>query len=187
LSSDLGQLIPEFVPFANDLVLAAGRAGLQPRVTSTRRSSAEQTRLYNRYLAGASRYPAAPPGTSAHEFGYAFDLVTSPLEALPDVGAYWKSMGGVWFPSDEVHFEYPGFKAARSASKPDSVLDFATGFIPYVGGAQLALSVLGLVLPDLEQTEIVDILMRPSQHLDVWGAISPVLSDYAMIRSLLTQ
>jgi hypothetical protein len=111
VGANLSTLIPELQPFARDLVRAAGAAGLFPRITSTRRSYAEQTRLYNRYLAGQSEFPAAPPGRSAHEYGFAFDMIVSPLSALPDVGDYWKQLGGIWHPSDVVHFEYPGFSA----------------------------------------------------------------------------
>lgn len=118
MSASISQLIPELQPFARDLVGAAGAAGLQPRITSTRRSTAEQTRLYRRYLAGLNPFPVAPPGTSAHEFGFAFDMVVSPLDALTDVGAYWQAQGGIWGGefSDPVHFEYPGFSKPRASS-----------------------------------------------------------------------
>lgn len=95
---------------ARELLAAAGAARLLPRVTSTRRSHAAQERLYRRWISGLSPLPAAPPGTSAHEYGYAFDLVTSPFDALSDVGYTWQSWGGVWGGNrDPVHFEYPGF------------------------------------------------------------------------------
>src|SRR5215468_9724699 len=96
---------------ARALVDAAGAARLNPRVTSTLRSHAEQERLYRRYLQGLQPLPVAPPGSSAHEFGYAFDMIVSPMEALTDVGATWQSWGGKWGGqfSDPVHFEYPGF------------------------------------------------------------------------------
>ena len=33
------------------------------------------------------------------------------MDALPDVGRYWTSQGGVWGGefNDPIHFEYPGF------------------------------------------------------------------------------
>jgi hypothetical protein len=103
-------LIPEMREFATALVNAAGAAGLQPRVTSTRRSHAAQVRLYRRYLTGLSPLPAAPPGQSAHEYGYAFDMVVTPFEALEDVGYTWQTWGGIWpGAADPVHFQYPGF------------------------------------------------------------------------------
>lgn len=103
-------LIDELQEPARDLVSASGAAGLLPRVTSTKRSRASQERLFRRWQSGLSPFPAAPPGTSAHEYGYAFDMVVSPFEALTDVGATWMSWGGVWGGQvDPVHFEYPGF------------------------------------------------------------------------------
>ena len=110
MSADLNQLIPEFQPYAKAFIQAVGNARLLPQVTSTRRSRAEQARLYDNYLARGGRgLPAAPPGTSAHEFGYAFDMVVTPQSMLGLVGAYWRQLGGIWFPSDPVHFQYPGF------------------------------------------------------------------------------
>ena len=109
MATDLGLLIPEFEPYARELVTLAGQAGLQPRVTSTLRSYSEQKRLYTRFLAGLSQFPAAPPGRSAHEYGYAFDMVVTPFDALADVGGAWLEAGGIWHASDAVHFEFPGF------------------------------------------------------------------------------
>src|SRR5260370_28493697 len=103
-------LIPELQDAARQLVQGAGEDGLQPRVTSTRRSPTQQARLYRRWLSGLSPLPAAPPGTSAHEFGFAFDMVVTPFEALADVGYTWQQWGGVWGSDrDPVHFQYPGF------------------------------------------------------------------------------
>jgi D-alanyl-D-alanine carboxypeptidase len=104
----LDDLVPELAPFAHALVDAAGAAGLQPRITSTVRTRSEQARLYRRFLAGAAGFPVAPPGYSAHEYGEAFDMVTSPMEALADVGYTWQTWGGGWNPADAVHFELPG-------------------------------------------------------------------------------
>lgn len=131
MSASISQLIPELQPFATDLLRAAGAAGLLPRITSTRRSTAEQTRLYRRYQQGLQQYPVAPPGTSAHEFGYAFDMVISPLDYLPDVGSYWKEQGGVWGGefNDPIHFEYPGFKdflASQSGATDSTLYKVAT-------------------------------------------------------------
>jgi hypothetical protein len=117
MGNSISSLIPELQPFCRDLIAAAGAARLMPQLTSTRRSHAEQERLYRRYLAGQQAYPVARPGTSAHEYGWAFDMVVSPLYELADVGALWESWGGIWggHPHkrgsgyDPVHFEYPGF------------------------------------------------------------------------------
>src|SRR6516225_4518445 len=127
MSASLSALQPDLQPFARALIDAAGAAGYMPRVTSTRRSHAEQERLYRRYLAGSQPYPVARPGTSAHEYGWAFDMVVSPMEGLYDVGAYWEWMGGVWrgHPTragssfDPVHFEYPGWRSFVNWGAPD--------------------------------------------------------------------
>lgn len=119
MSASLGALVPALRPYARALVDLAGRAGLQPRVTSTRRSHAEQARLYRRYLAGQQQYPVAPPGSSAHEFGMAFDMITSAMNLadLADLGKVWVSWGGVWGGDfdDPIHFELPGFAHAVRA------------------------------------------------------------------------
>lgn len=147
MSANIGALIPEMQPYARELVRAAGAAGLLPRVTSTLRTRAEQTRLYRRFLAGAAQYPVAPPGTSAHEYGYAFDMVVSPLEELEySVKDYWLSLGGVWSRSDAVHFEYPGFRE-----------DYAAGNIPVDKPAlgEIANVLGGAVVPGLSEAQFV--------------------------------
>lgn len=113
MSSSLSGLIPQLQPFAQALIRYAGASGMAPRVTSTRRSSSEQLRLYRNFLSGHSQYPVAPPGTSAHEFGFAFDMLTNYAEYLPRLGQVWESWGGVWGGrfKDPIHFEFPGFKS----------------------------------------------------------------------------
>ena len=178
MSTSLNALIPEFRPFARALVDAAGAAGLMPRVTSTLRSRAEQERLYRHYQQGLQTLPVAPPGTSAHEYGFALDMVVSPMEALTDVGRWWESNGGVWGGEfhDPVHFEYPGF-ALESAATPfepslyDKVLNFAISFVPLVGETQLAVTVLGFFLPGLSQSTLADMIENPLLHLERWAAV----------------
>jgi len=117
MAARIDLLSPELRDAARALVDAAGVARLQPRVTSTLRSHAEQVRLYRRYLAGAAGFPVAPPGQSAHEYGEAFDMVVSPMEALADVGYTWQTWGGGWNPADAIHFELPG-ASERAAAHP---------------------------------------------------------------------
>ncbi len=175
MSASLSELIPDLQPFARDLVDAAGAAGLQPRVTSTRRSYAEQKRLYDRSLAGLSPYPAAPPGHSAHEYGYALDMIVSPMSALADVGDYWQQQGGIWGAArDPVHFEFPGFQedmgpqidAAQTAddynpSTIDKIMDMGISFAgpigEAIGGMDLVQS-LGFT-----HSEAIDLLAHPSK------------------------
>jgi hypothetical protein len=61
------------------------------------------------------KYPVAPPYTSAHEYGFAFDMVADTTENLHDLGYVWTTWGGLWSAHDEVHFEYPGFVASAFA------------------------------------------------------------------------
>ena len=90
-------------PYFKWLVDTAHALGLDPRVTSTVRSRNEQRVLYDRYLRGQSRFPAAPPGRSLHERGLAIDLVSRDPELL---GRYWTYyIGGRWSPSDSVHYD----------------------------------------------------------------------------------
>jgi hypothetical protein len=76
------------------------------QLTSTWRSPADQARLYEAFLRGEARYPAAPPGQSSHQFGRAFDYV-APDEILQQLGALWESVGGRWGGrfGDAIHFE----------------------------------------------------------------------------------
>lgn len=145
-------LIQEMQPFARSLVSAAGAAGLQPRVTSTRRTYAAQARLYRRFLAGLSPYPAAPPGTSSHEFGYAFDMVCTPLESLSDVGYTWETWGGIWGGNfgDEVHFEFPGFVVPSQL--PAQVAGAAASLLPGPAGILASVSPEPLFVYDPKRT-----------------------------------
>lgn len=97
-------LHPDLRPYFEYLVQVARDANLNPRVTSTYRSTADQTRLYKAYVAGKSKFPAAPPGRSLHEQGRAIDIVCDDLEWL---GRVWESWGGRWGGRfrDPIHFE----------------------------------------------------------------------------------
>jgi len=135
VAASLRSLHPSFRPFATQLILEAGQAGLQPRVTSTRRSRREQNFLYRRFLAGQSQYPVAPPGSSAHEYGLAFDVVVQPYGALSDLGNRWEELGGVWGGrfGDPIHFEPPGFSrpsARRAGTLQSSAELVASLFVP---------------------------------------------------------
>lgn len=90
-------------PYFKWLVDVGHALKIDPRVTSTVRTRREQQALYDRFLAGRSRFPAAPPGRSLHERGLAMDLVSRDNALL---GAYWKHyLGGRWSAKDYVHFD----------------------------------------------------------------------------------
>lgn len=66
----------------------------------------DQARLYRAYINGESQYPAAPPGTSYHEYGRAFDLKADKF-ILAYLGQVWTSWGGTWGAKfgDPIHFQ----------------------------------------------------------------------------------
>jgi LAS superfamily LD-carboxypeptidase LdcB len=95
---------------AEQLRALALAAGLNPKVTSVKRSTATQRRLYDAYIHGRSIYPAAKPGTSKHERGLAFDMVLNVPRDHPayrQLGEIWEKAGGRWGGrfKDEIHFE----------------------------------------------------------------------------------
>lgn len=107
----LTSLDPRMRPYAEYLYRVAEYYGLEPRITSTRRDPKEQQRLWDRRqrtLAGRllpgeapQRYPVARPGTSRHEHGLAFDMVSRNEAAL---GGVWRYLGGFWTSNDSIHY-----------------------------------------------------------------------------------
>jgi LAS superfamily LD-carboxypeptidase LdcB len=78
-------------------------------VTSTYRSKSLQRRLYNRYKAGESRWPAAKPGQSAHNYGLAFDS-TVPAR-YQNWWNYVRTRAGFVVPrGDEIHAAAPNWR-----------------------------------------------------------------------------
>lgn len=83
--------------------------GIPVQVTSTLRSWGQQQRLYTEYLAGRSRWPAAPPGGSAHQYGLAWDSVSSPQHRASWI---WlrKALGWHVPAGDEIHAAVPNWR-----------------------------------------------------------------------------
>jgi len=104
----LDALDPRVRPWAEYLVQIGQQYDPALTITSVRRSSSEQARLYRRFLAGQSLYPAAPPGQSKHEFGLAWDMVGN-KDVIAWLGGVWESWGGTWGgrfgAADPIHFE----------------------------------------------------------------------------------
>ncbi len=155
MGASLNELIPEAQSFATALVDLAGRAGWLPRVTSVLRTHSQQQRLYDGFLRGESYYPVVPPGRSAHEYGFAFDLIADSAQHLHYLGRVWRRWGGRWSTHDEVHFEFPGFippaATVESCSGFESGLataaDLILGLAPGVGEVELIASLAGLGFP----------------------------------------
>lgn len=112
--ASVAQLDAAFRPWVEYLLRVAEYNGLRVQVTSTLRTRAQQTVLYQRYLQCSARggrgtcLPAAVPGTSDHELGLAVDLVVNGDFRGPHqraLGEFWNSIGGKWAgDADPVHF-----------------------------------------------------------------------------------
>lgn len=106
-------LQPAFRPYAEMLAGWLRQQGPY-RITSGRRTRAEQVQLYQRWLRGdPGVLTPAPPGRSQHERGWAVDLAQPGVHPKDDplleaLGLWWRSVGGVWGgAADPVHFEAP--------------------------------------------------------------------------------
>lgn len=105
--ASLRSLDRRVVPIAQAFIRFLSQHGIRVTVTSTRRDPALQARLYARYKAGLSRYPAAPPGKSTHGAGMAFDLKLDP-PVYEAAGRAWEAAGFTWGGrfSDPIHFDF---------------------------------------------------------------------------------
>lgn len=109
----LATLDPLFRPHAESFFVWARRQFPGLVVTSARRTRAEQQKLWEAYQRGENDgLPAARPGTSDHEAGFAMDLARLNTKALNDgalraLGAAWVAGGGRWSEKDPVHFAAP--------------------------------------------------------------------------------
>ncbi len=158
---NVSDLIPELQPYATALFSLADQAGIRWQLTSTIRTRSQQAQLYREFLAGNRAYPAAPPGTSAHEFGYAFDMKTADQGDQADLGSVWRSWGGRWNENDDIHFEYPGFHPPRFryAEKYDP---YAELFVPgIVGAVSTGAGIAEATIPSAQESSIVHYAAHP--------------------------
>lgn len=102
MSASLAGLQPWLRPYAAYLVSLGAPYGV--KLTSTYRSYSEQLMLWRNR--SSNPYPVAPPGSSYHQFGRAFDI-SGPDWVYAQLGAIWQRMGGTWGGSigDEIHFQ----------------------------------------------------------------------------------
>lgn len=103
-------------PNAEWALAVANYYGVRPRVTSVYRSWHEQAELRERYEAGIHPYPVARPGTSAHNYGLAWDSVLpEPYASSPEWQRWWEAVreaAGFNVPSnDDIHAELPNWAA----------------------------------------------------------------------------
>jgi LAS superfamily LD-carboxypeptidase LdcB len=109
----LGGLHPEVRERVAWLLEQARKEGLRVTVTSALRTRSKQQQLYQAWLGrGQTGLPAAPPGYSTHEYGFAVDLVADNQERLVQLAGcahlHWAG------PGDRVHFDPFGPAAWRS-------------------------------------------------------------------------
>lgn len=109
--ASLRDLDPRVAPYARYLYAIGKYYEPLLVVTSARRSYFKQKKLYDAWIRGESRIPAAPPGTSLHGMGVAFDLATIGRDPFDDplltwLGSVWRSWGGRYGGIDDpVHFD----------------------------------------------------------------------------------
>jgi hypothetical protein len=118
--SRLAGLEPDVKAGAEWCLAVADYYGVPVTVVSGKRSSQEQARLYRNYRECVARgefgrssrckYPANPPGESAHEFGLAFDSVVA-----PELMDWWvrvrRAAGFHVIEGDLPHAEVPNWRA----------------------------------------------------------------------------
>jgi len=109
--ADLRTLHPQLIPWAKWIYEVGKYYDPKLVVTSAYRSPQHQSRLYDAYIRGESKIPAAPPGGSLHQQRLAFDLARIGVDPLGDplltyLGALWERYGGRHGGSrDPVHFQ----------------------------------------------------------------------------------
>lgn len=149
----LDGLVDELREPARQLDAAVWNSGLQGRFTSTLRSRTEQERLYRAYLNGRHQFPVAPPGSSAHEYGEAFDYLVTPASYQSDVGLTWVSWGGEWGgKADVVHFELPGASARAVQQGKNLIAELARKYNDLPWWATVALPI-GLTTREIKPGE----------------------------------
>ena len=106
----LSGIDPRLRSLAETTVLYGQKLGVQVEVTSVRRNDAEQRKLYARYQAGKSAYPVAAPGTSAHQYGVAWDSVCPPAQQEL-WNAIRRAMGWTVPTNDQIHAELSDWRS----------------------------------------------------------------------------
>lgn len=103
-----------FQPYARALLSWLQSQDPSFHITSTKRSAAQQAKLYAAYLRGENAFTVAPPGCSKHQLGLAMDVVSQRRDPFQDpylkaLGEHWRSLGGEWGgEADPIHFGLPG-------------------------------------------------------------------------------
>ena len=126
----LEKLDPDFRPVVEQIIADALAVGIKLAVTATRRTIAEQDRLYAQgRTAPGKKVTNAKGGQSPHNFGLAFDFCplnkaggldwNAPKSVWTKVGEIAESHGMTWggrFKTllDLPHVEHPGWRQVRA-------------------------------------------------------------------------
>jgi peptidoglycan L-alanyl-D-glutamate endopeptidase CwlK len=121
MSRSLDDLRPEIRPMADAFLAAVKAAGVDLIVTCTSRTLAEQAALYAQgRTAPGPKVTNAQPGTSAHNFGLALDVVpvfngkadwNGGDQLWEQVGTLGQAAGLEWFGAPgSPYVEYPHFQ-----------------------------------------------------------------------------
>ncbi len=182
MGASLSGLDPDLAAAGRALDDAVRQSGFVGAFTSGLRSSSEQGRLYRRYLAGRSQFPAVPPGASAHQYGLAFDYIVRPfqVELQRQIGEIWVSWGGGWSPRDSVHFELPGASDAAMQAfldaggqlgpQGESLGARASGIVTAAQDLYLGSNAASLLrlIPGLSENEALTMLSSPFETFQKW-------------------
>ena len=113
-------------------------------ITSGVRSKEEQQKLYDDWISGKSKFPAAKPGNSKHEGGNAVDISLADADALAS-GGYLKAAGlGRPVDGDPVHIQQVSaangaiLSGPSSGYKPNLTMHGTEAVVPLNTAAQQA-------------------------------------------------
>jgi hypothetical protein len=109
--------------------------GKTVEVTSAVRDSAKQAELYQAYVEGRSKFPAAPPGTSKHERGLAVDISQAVADDMDRMGLLKKYGLSRPVANDPVHLEVSAANGAilsgpASGYKPNLTMHGTEAIVP---------------------------------------------------------
>jgi D-alanyl-D-alanine dipeptidase len=109
--------------------------GKTVEVTSAVRDSAKQAELYQAYVSGKSKFPAAPPGSSKHERGLAVDISQAVADDMDRMGLLKKYGLSRPVANDPVHLEVSAANGAilsgpMSGYRPNLTMHGTEAIVP---------------------------------------------------------
>ena len=109
--------------------------GRTVEVTSAVRDRAKQAELYEAYVSGKSKFPAAPPGGSKHELGHAVDISQAVADDMDRMGLLKKYGLSRPVANDPVHLEVSAANGAvlsgpMSGYRPNLTMHGTEAIVP---------------------------------------------------------